>query len=43
MELEYKLNTGGNQNVLALTADAGVEADVKALARESIISKTKPL
>ena len=36
MELEYKLNTNGNQNVLALAADAGVEADVKTLARESI-------
>ncbi len=36
MELEYKLNTNGNQNVLALAADAGVEADVKMLARESI-------
>ncbi len=35
-ELEYKLNTNGNQNVLALAADACVEADVKALARESI-------
>lgn len=36
MELEYKLNTNGNQNVLALAADAGVEADVTMLARESI-------
>lgn len=36
MELEYKLNTGGNQNVLALAADAGVEADVKALVEETI-------
>ena len=36
MELEYKLNTNGNQNVLALAADAGVEADVKALVNESI-------
>ena len=36
MELEYKLNTSGNQNVLALAADAGVEADVKALIDESI-------
>lgn len=36
MELEYELNTGGNQNVLALAADAGVEADMKMLARESI-------
>ena len=36
MELEYKLNTGGNQNVLALAADAAVEADAKTLVRESI-------
>lgn len=36
MELEYKLNTGGNQNVLALAADAAVEADAKTLARETI-------
>ncbi len=36
MELEYKFNTNGNQNVLALAADTGVEADMKALARESI-------
>ena len=36
MELEYKLNTGGNQNVLALAADAGVEADMQTLARESV-------
>ena len=35
-ELEYKLNTNGNQNVLALAAEAGVEADVKALVDESI-------
>ncbi len=35
-ELEYKLNTNGNQNVLAIAADAGVEADVKALVVESI-------
>lgn len=36
MELEYKLNTNGNQNVLALAADAGVEDEAKMLARESI-------
>lgn len=36
MELEYKLNTGGNQNILALAADATVEADVKALVEESV-------
>ena len=35
-ELEYKLNTNGNQNVLAVAADAGVEADVKLLVVESI-------
>lgn len=35
-ELEYKLNTNGNQNVLAVTADAGSEDDVKALVDESI-------
>jgi len=35
-ELEYKLNTSGNQNVLALAADASVEADVKALVNEAI-------
>jgi len=35
-ELEYKLNTNGNQNVLAIAADAGVEADVKALVNEAI-------
>ena len=36
MELEYKLNTNGNQNVLALAADAGVETDVKALVDETV-------
>lgn len=36
MELEYKLNTNGNQNVLALAADAGIEADVQILVREAI-------
>ena len=35
-ELEYKLNTNGNQNVLAIAADAGIEADVKVLVDESI-------
>jgi NAD(P)-dependent dehydrogenase (short-subunit alcohol dehydrogenase family) len=35
-ELEYKLNMNGNQNVLAIAADAGLEADVKALVDESI-------
>lgn len=36
MELEYKLNANGNQNVLALAADAAVEADVKALVGEMV-------
>jgi NAD(P)-dependent dehydrogenase (short-subunit alcohol dehydrogenase family) len=36
MELEYKLNTNGNQNVLAIAADAGNEDDVKLLIGESI-------
>jgi len=36
MELEYKLNTSGNQNILALAADATVEADVKNLVDESV-------
>lgn len=36
LELEYKLNTNGNQNVLALAADAGIEADVNALVSQSI-------
>jgi NAD(P)-dependent dehydrogenase (short-subunit alcohol dehydrogenase family) len=36
MELEYKLNTSGNQNVLAIAADADNEDDVKLLIRESI-------
>jgi NAD(P)-dependent dehydrogenase (short-subunit alcohol dehydrogenase family) len=36
MELEYKLNTNGNQNVLAIAADASVEADVLGLAREAV-------
>ena len=36
MELEYKLNTSGNQNVLAIAADATVETDVKTLVEESV-------
>lgn len=36
MELEYKLNTKGNSNVLSVEADASVEADVKALVDESV-------
>jgi len=35
-ELEYKLNTNGNQNVLAIAADATVEADVKNIVVESV-------
>ncbi len=31
MELEYKLNTKGNSNILSFEADAAVESDVKAL------------
>lgn len=36
MELEYKLNTKGNSDVLSLAADAGIEADVKQLVDESV-------
>ena len=36
MELEYKLNTKGNQNILALAADASVESDVKAVVDEAV-------
>ena len=36
MELEYKLNTLGNSDVLALAADATVEADVRALVDETV-------
>jgi NAD(P)-dependent dehydrogenase (short-subunit alcohol dehydrogenase family) len=36
LELEYKLNTNGNQNVLAIAADAGIESDAKVLADKSI-------
>jgi NAD(P)-dependent dehydrogenase (short-subunit alcohol dehydrogenase family) len=35
-ELEYKLNTQGNQNILAVAADASLETNVKALVDESI-------
>ena len=35
MELEYKLNTKGNSNILAIEADACVEEDVKALVDEA--------
>ncbi len=36
MELEYKLNSKGNLNVLAMEADATVESDVQALVDETI-------
>jgi NAD(P)-dependent dehydrogenase (short-subunit alcohol dehydrogenase family) len=36
MELEYKLNTKGNPNVMSVEADASVETDVKALVEETI-------
>jgi NAD(P)-dependent dehydrogenase (short-subunit alcohol dehydrogenase family) len=36
MELEYKLNTRGNENVLSIEADAANETDVEALVKESI-------
>lgn len=36
MELEYKLNTRGNANVLSIEADAAVEADVKSLVDETM-------
>jgi len=36
MELEYKLNTRGNADVLSFEADASVESDVQALIEESI-------
>lgn len=36
MELEYKLNTKGNPNILTVEADASVESDVKALIDETI-------
>ncbi len=36
MELEYKLNTCGNADVLSFEADASVESDVQALIEESI-------
>jgi NAD(P)-dependent dehydrogenase (short-subunit alcohol dehydrogenase family) len=36
MELEYKLNTKGNSNVLAVAADASVEADVTALVAATV-------
>jgi len=35
-ELKYKLNTHGNQNILALAADASLETDVRALVDESV-------
>ncbi len=36
MELEYKLNSKGNTNVLSIAADASIEADVKSLVDETI-------
>lgn len=36
MELEYKLNTKGNGNVLSVEADASVEADVQTLVESAI-------
>jgi len=36
MELEYKLNTKGNGNILSVEADASVEADVNALVETAI-------
>jgi len=36
MELEYKLNSKGNQNVLAMEADATVESDVNVLINETV-------
>ena len=36
MELEYKLNTRGNSNVLSVEADAAVESDVKTLVDETV-------
>lgn len=36
MELEYKLNSKGNPNVLALAADASVEEDVKDLVEQTV-------
>lgn len=36
MELEYKLNTRGNANVLSVEADAAVETDVKSLVEAAI-------
>ena len=36
LELEYKLNSKGNENILALAADASVEADVKSLVEQGL-------
>lgn len=36
LELEYQLNTGGNPNVLALAADAAIEADARVLVDETL-------
>jgi NAD(P)-dependent dehydrogenase (short-subunit alcohol dehydrogenase family) len=36
MELEYKLNSKGNTNILSLAADATVESDIKAVVEETM-------
>ena len=36
MELEYKLNSKGNPNVLSLAADAAIRADVKTLVEQTV-------
>ena len=36
LELEYKLNAAGNTNVVALAADASVEADAKSLVDQTV-------
>ncbi|MCU0240434.1 MAG: SDR family oxidoreductase [Pyrinomonadaceae bacterium] len=36
MELEYKLNSKGNTNILSLAADASVESDIKAVVEETM-------
>lgn len=36
LELEYKLNTMGNSNVLALAADASIESDARSLIDQTI-------
>jgi NAD(P)-dependent dehydrogenase (short-subunit alcohol dehydrogenase family) len=36
LELEYKLNTKGNPNILALAADAAIESDMKNLVEQTL-------